>query len=314
MATTKENPVKSKLKDEPRKDAYHIDLNDIDIPADLNIRDMKSEVNSEEFIKLKALILKHGVLVPIQVKLNPEKDGTQTVGKRKYLLVDGGRRVAAVNMLKAEGHDFKTIMALKNKDISEEDALIKMFVTNEGKALNPIEKAEGVRRLIEVYGYKPKEVSEAIMETTATVSNLYKLCKMPKKIKNYITQDLITATLAIQLARKAKNESEFISMVESLIAELEGGAEIRPEIVLKDELPEGEADDNVEVPQKKKAKVTAKSASKFLGEKNTTKLLGNAYQALVDSDVKNEKVVFLERLLSVIKEKPTLEAVLELFQ
>lgn len=304
--TTK--PVEVK---EARKDAFYVHPDDIDIPEGLNVRDMEAETQTDDYKQLKALILKHGVKVPIQVKSNPNADGTRNKGFRKYILVDGGRRTAAVNELRSEGHDISSILALKNKGMTEEETLVSMFVMNGGKSLNPIEKAEGVRRFIDVYNYSPKQVAETIGETTATISNLYKLCKMPQKIKNYITGSAITATLAIQLSRKAKSDSEFISMIEQLVVDVDNLNE--PQEATVPEISFESATSEEVVAPKKKTKVTAKHAEKFLGTKNTTKLLSSVYDACVTSEIKTPQVEFLGKLLECIKANPTQEQLLALF-
>lgn len=270
-----------------RTDLYRIDPRNIKMKEGFNIRSIDAE--SPDMLRLMESIKVNGVKRPLLVKANPDK---ATDGK-EYLCIDGHRRLTAVLMLIEQGEDIAYLKAELVSKMSEEDAVLSMFTLNDGEPLSLIERAEGVRRLMDVYGYNAAEVAEKISESAPTVSNLYKLSSMPKAVKKKILQNIISPTLALEMARACKNENEFIQKIE----ELTSG-------VVADEAVVGK--------RGKRAKITAKNAKHIVGEKNVVKMLDK-----VNEDIKTryngEKANFFQEFIDLLKTKPKAEQVIQLF-
>ncbi len=273
-----------------RSDLFQVDPRNIKLVEGFNIRNI--DPNSEDLQHLKASIKENGLQRPLVLKANPNhaEDG------QEYVAVDGHRRLTAILQLIAEGEDIQRVKAEISKRMTDEQALLSMFTLNDGQQLNPIEKAEGVRRLIEVYGYEPKEVAAKIAETQATVSNLMQLARMNKNVRNKIEQNIISASLCLQIARKEKNEEAFLAKIDDLTK----GISVSPST---------KSDK-----KKQRAKVTAKSAKHLVGEKNPVKLLEEVALTLENEGASNANVDLLFKLVNVLKKEPTVEKLKALFE
>lgn len=286
----------SKVKDEvtvletKRKDLYEVDPRNVKLVEGYNIR--KIDPDSDDIQHLKASIKENGLQRPLMLKGNPDA----AVDGKEYIAVDGHRRLTAINLLIEEGEDIRYVKAEISKRMNDEQALLAMFTLNDGEPLNPIEKSEGVRRLIDVYGYTPAEVATKIAETQATISNLVKLANMPKSVRNKIAQNVISASLVLQISRSIKDETKFAEKVEELTRGVEASVS------------------NNKGKNKKHAKVTAKSAKEVVGEKNTVKLLEETALALEKDDVDNPSVDLLFKLVKALKKQPTVKTLKALFE
>jgi len=273
-----------------RKDLYEVDPRNVKLVDGFNIRTI--DPDSDDIQHLKASIKENGLQRPLVLKANPDA----AVDGKEYIAVDGHRRLTAINLLIAEGEDIRYVKAEISKRMNDEQALLAMFTLNDGEPLNPIEKAEGVRRLIDVYGYTPAEVATKIAETQATVSNLMKLAQMPKNIRNKIAQNLISASLVLQISRKVKDETKFAEQVEELTKGVESSVATE----------KGK--------KKKRAKVTAKSAKHVVGEKNIVKLLEQTALTLEKENIDNSNVDLLFKLVKALKKDATVESLKTLFE
>jgi ParB family chromosome partitioning protein len=286
----------SKVQDEvavletKRKDLYEVDPRNVKLVEGYNIRNI--DPDSDAIQHLKASIKENGLQRPLMLKANPNsvEDG------KEYIAVDGHRRLTAILQLIEEGEDIRYVKAEISKRMNDEQALISMFTLNDGEPLNPIEKAEGVRRLIDVYGYTPAEVATKIAETQATISNLLKLANMPKNVRNKVAKNVISASLVLQISRTIKDDAKFAEKVEELTKGVE-------EISTKSE---GK--------KKKHAKVTAKAAKAVVGEKNTVKLLEETALVLEKDGTDNPSVDLLFKLVKALKKQPTVETLKALFE
>jgi ParB family chromosome partitioning protein len=273
-----------------RKDLYEVDPRNVKLVDGYNIRNI--DPDSDDIQHLKASIKENGLQRPLMLKANPDaaEDG------KEYIAVDGHRRLTAINLLIAEGEDIRYVKAEISKRMNDEQALLAMFTLNDGEPLNPIEKSEGVRRLIDVYGYTPAEVATKIAETQATISNLMKLANMPKNVRNKVAKNVISASLVLQISRTIKDDTKFAEKVEELTKGVEATV----------------ATDKGK--KKKRAKVTAKAAKAVVGEKNTVKLLEETALALEKDGTDNPSVDLLFKLVKALKKQPTVETLKALFE
>lgn len=117
--------------------------------------------------ELAASIREKGLIQPIVVR--------QTASG--YEVVAGERRLRAarkIGLLK---------IPVVVRDVSDKEAMVLALVENiQREELNPVEKAETYRRLIDEFSYTQEEVARAVGKDRVTVANLLRLLKLPKEI------------------------------------------------------------------------------------------------------------------------------------
>lgn len=137
----------------------------------------RTNYNDERLKELKASIKDKGVLQPILVR----KKGSG------YEVVAGERRLKAVRDLKVS--EIPAII----KDVTDQEALVLALVENiQREELNPVEEAQGFKRLIDEFGYTQDTVAQSVGKDRSTVSNLLRILKLPKNILNSIADGNIS--------------------------------------------------------------------------------------------------------------------------
>lgn len=120
---------------------------------------------------LKASIKEKGVLQPILVR---------PVGNA-YEVVAGERRLRASRALGLK----QVPVVIKN--ITDREALVLALVENiQREELNPIEEAQGFKRLIDEFGFTQETVAESVGKDRSTVTNLVRLLKLPTSIQDHV--------------------------------------------------------------------------------------------------------------------------------
>jgi len=127
--------------------------------------------------ELAASIQANGILQPLVVK--PDGDGFQ--------LIAGERRLRAAKKI-----GLKEVPVII-KDVDERDQLFLSLIENlQREDINPIDEAEGFKRLMEDYGLNQFDIAKRIGKDRATVANAIRLLKLPDIIKNAIKDGTIT--------------------------------------------------------------------------------------------------------------------------
>ena len=314
-----------------KTDILSIDPRNIRPEKGFNLRVI--DPDSEDMLKLTESIKENGLRQPLLVRTNPDakEDG---IG---YILIDGERRWTAIMKLIAKGEDIQYVKARSVK-ISNEEALLSIFLLNDGEPLTPIAKAEGVRRLIDVYGYKRIQVAKKLGEASSTISNLMKLSAMPLSVKNKVEENLISSTIVLAIARQFSNEDEFVAKINELAALAEEEEEAAEVPTNELEFPEGgipeseigtdelepTSDDlspqkdnsktttkkTIDKPQpkKKQAKVTVKHVKKVLGETNPLTIALELAQGEITKYYTGERRDFFVSLICLLNKKGTTKA------
>ncbi len=118
-------------------------------------------------------IKEHGIIQPLLVR---KKNGS-------FILVAGARRLKAAKELKMEKVPVYIL------SIGEKEALALTLVENlKREDLNPIEVAEGYRRLIEEFGLTHEEVARIFGRDRSTITNSLRLLKLTGEVKGLIKQ------------------------------------------------------------------------------------------------------------------------------
>ena len=161
-------------KTEPQKN--QLPISDL-VPNNYQPRKIFDESNLED---LANSIKERGVIQPIIVrKLNSEET--------KFEIIAGERRWQAAQ--KAGLHKVPAIVIEADNLKSLEFAIVENV---QRKDLNPIEEAEGYKRLIDEFSYDQEKVAKFIGKSRAHVSNSLRLLNLPQKIIEHISNEKIS--------------------------------------------------------------------------------------------------------------------------
>ena len=122
-----------------------------------------------------------GVIQPIIVR----KSNTDN---SKYEIIAGERRWLAAQ--KAGLREIPVVITDADDLKSLEFAIVENVQRHD---LNPLEEAQGYKRLIDEFGYDQDKVSKFIGKSRSYISNSLRLLNLPKEVLDYVEQKKITA-------------------------------------------------------------------------------------------------------------------------
>jgi ParB family transcriptional regulator, chromosome partitioning protein len=141
----------------------------------------RKRFDEKGILELAQSIKEDGVLQPLLVRPREGKGA-------KFELVAGERRWRA-----AQKAGLKEVPIIVRK-LDDSKALELSLVENlQREDLNPIEEAEGFRRLTDEFGYSQDQLAERVGKDRSTVANALRLLKLPAAIKEDLAEGKITA-------------------------------------------------------------------------------------------------------------------------
>ena len=177
--------------------------------------------------ELAASIAARGVIQPIIVRPH---------GEERYQLVAGERRWRAS---KLAGRD--TIAAVV-RDVNEEQLLELALVENIHRSdLNPIEKAEACRNLIEQFKLSQTDAAKRLGKSRTSLTNLLRLLELPEPVRNLLASGALTSGHAkvllglntpaeqISAARRVVDRGLSVRQLEELVQHSKPGRAREPE-------------------------------------------------------------------------------------
>jgi hypothetical protein len=87
-----------------------------------------------------------------------------------------------------------------------EDLTVSLLTSATGKPLEPLETANGIKRLLD-YGWDEKRVAERLGFTVPYVKQLLELLSAPKAVREMVKKGEVSATLAVKTVRKSGKEA-----------------------------------------------------------------------------------------------------------
>ena len=126
-------------------------------------------------------IKERGVIQPIIVRKSNSDIS-------KYEIIAGERRWIASQ--KAGLHEIPVVVTNVDDLKSLEFAIVENVQRHD---LNPLEEAQGYKRLIDEFSYDQEKVSRFIGKSRSYISNSLRLLNLPKEVLNYVEQKKITA-------------------------------------------------------------------------------------------------------------------------
>lgn len=158
--------------------------------------------DEEKLQELAASIKEFGVVQPVVVR----KKG------RSYELVAGERRLRAAGLAGLT----KVPAIVKDYDDTKmmEIALIENIQRHD---LNPIEEAQGLRRLMQEFKLTQEQTAEKVGRSRSAVTNILRLLNLPEQVQKQIINGVLTMGQAKQLLGLPKPE-QMCEVAEAIIA------------------------------------------------------------------------------------------------
>ena len=153
-----------------------LSLSDI-VPNKFQPRKVFDEENLQD---LTNSIKERGVIQPIIVRKSNSDNS-------KYEIIAGERRWLAAS--KAGLHDIPVVVTEADDLKSLEFAIVENVQRHD---LNPLEEAQGYKRLINEFSYDQEKVSKFIGKSRSYIANSLRLLNLPAEVLNHVEQRKIT--------------------------------------------------------------------------------------------------------------------------
>jgi len=144
-----------------------------------NKQNPRSIFSEDELVDLANSIKEKGIVQPIIVR---EIDRTGS-----YEVIAGERRWRAAQIAQLDN-----IPAIV-KTLSDDDALEIAIIENVQRSnLSPVDEAAGYQRLIDIYNYTQEDLAQVIGKSRSYIANILRLNNLPSKVKDYLSEGLLT--------------------------------------------------------------------------------------------------------------------------
>ncbi|MBE9536430.1 MAG: ParB/RepB/Spo0J family partition protein [Proteobacteria bacterium] len=159
--------------------------------------------------ELVSSVKEKGVLQPLIVR---------SAGNDSFELIAGERRWRAAQ--KAGLKEVPVVI----KDVSDRESLEIAIIENIQRAeLNPVEEAEGYKRLMDEFSYTQEELAGKVGKERATVSNHLRILKLPEEVK----KDIADGLLALGHAKALLGLEGNVEIIEAKNAVIKKGMSVR---------------------------------------------------------------------------------------
>jgi len=249
-----------------------ISIDDL-VPSRYQPRKIFDQNNLED---LTNSIKERGVIQPIIVRESQEN-------KQKFEIIAGERRWLAAQ--KAGLSKVPVVITVADDLKSLEFAIVENVQRHD---LNPLEEAQGYKRLIEEFNYDQEKVSKFIGKSRSYITNSLRLLSLPKKIIEMIENRLITSGHA------------------KILVGLENAEFVANKIIEK-KLSVRQAENLVKIFKKNKKNIKFKDANTVDLEKNISEKIG--LNVKIKNDKKNKgsitffhkEIEQLNKIIEIVK-------------
>lgn len=144
---------------------------------------------------LKASIEAHGIMQPLIV--SPRDEDT-------YLLIAGERRYTAAKSL-----GMAKVIAIV-RTVADHDRLQLQLIENlHRQDLNPIEEAQGYKRLMDEFGLTQRDVAKTVGKSLTSINEILRLLHLPEDItSNVRTSEHATKSILLEIAKEPDPERQ----------------------------------------------------------------------------------------------------------
>jgi ParB family chromosome partitioning protein len=141
----------------------------------------RAAIELDGLADLVASVRTRGILQPLLVRPHPTES-------TRYQIIAGERRWRAAQEVGL------TVVPCLIRTMTDADATAAALVENLQRVdLNPIEEAEGFRRLINEFGLTQEELGLAIGKSRSHVANVLRLLGLPQSVSDYVRRGALTA-------------------------------------------------------------------------------------------------------------------------
>lgn len=176
--------------------------------------------------ELAASIEKNGIIQPLLVR--PMTDGS-------YQLIAGERRWRAARMAGL------SVVPVTIREMTDEEASVFALIENlQREDLNPVEEAQGLKSLIETYGFTQEEAADRVGKSRTAVTNTLRLLRLPDSLLTMLGAGKISAGHCrallglddekemLRIAEAAVREELSVRQVEKMVKYASQGEKTKP--------------------------------------------------------------------------------------
>lgn len=210
MTTTAKNKKKGK-KERPKRghDTFMIEFENVGIKPNFNKR-----IDYGDIEELAQSIKENGVRIALK--------GHYDRLEEKWLITSGHRRLKAIELLHKRGINI-TVPIVSDARETDEERVLGQITDNSGKKFNPVEEAAVIHELVTVHNYTDEQIRKKTGFSKVYICNLKLLSNAPKKVKDLIIGNVVSATLAMKVLREEKDYAKAEQLIESAIITKSGG-------------------------------------------------------------------------------------------
>ena len=181
-------------------------------------------ISHESLTELVDSIREQGILEPIVVASTPAG----------YQIIAGERRWRAAKLL-----GLPTVPVVIKKTSPQQMLEMAIVENVQREDLNPIERAQAYRRLIDEFGLGTNEVARKVGKSAPTVSNTIRLLSLPDAIKDALVAGVITeghvrplisvgdSKMMLELFKKILKDNSTVRQTEDMARQVKGEVEQR---------------------------------------------------------------------------------------
>ena len=154
----------------------------------------RKKFDEDALLELSESIKQFGVLQPLLVQQRDDY----------YEIIAGERRWRAAKLA-----GVKEVPVIIKKLTEQEIMIISLLENIQREDLNPIEEAQGYKRLIEEFNLKQDEVAEQVSKSRTAVTNAMRLLKLDEKVQQMVIDEMLTTGHARALLGIADQEKQY---------------------------------------------------------------------------------------------------------
>jgi ParB family chromosome partitioning protein len=141
----------------------------------------RGDIDPASLAELTDSIRTRGILQPLLVRPHPDD-------RTRYQIIAGERRWRAAQA--AGLHEVPVLV----RDLGQSDAMAAALVENlQREDLDPIEEADGYRRLAEEFGMTQEKLAEAVGKSRSHVANTMRLLNLPISVQGDVRRGVLSA-------------------------------------------------------------------------------------------------------------------------
>lgn len=205
-------------------DSGYLTENDVyeseDSVSTVRISDIEPDKNQprkiftdESLESLAQSIERHGVLQPLvvrRIKVEETSAASKLLGQ-KYTIISGERRWRASKLAGL------TEVPVVIKDISDTEVAAIMLVENlQREDLNPVEQAQGLRRLTDEFGLTQEETAAIVGISRPALTNALRLLNLPDEVLDVLSHGDISSGHARALLSLG-NEDDILTALQTVV-------------------------------------------------------------------------------------------------